>query len=953
MDEQQIRLKGQTIDPVAVPSPRRRAKPMHPLLRWGLIAVVFAAISALIYQLAKGEPSLTTEMQQQLYPLLSGLFIGGLTVLWLFHQTASDGRPKAEPKVWFFPALGGALTLIVAVLAYMCVGMWPVGEKSAMIIDMRYQYAPMFGRLRDMLLHGGSPLYAFQIGTGTSFIPLFGYYLASPLNVLIVLFPLKYLAEGILTITLIKITLIGASMTLCLQYVFKRRCYATVVAGMMYALTMYVLAYSWNVMWLDCVMSLPLCVMGFERLMRTGKYLLYVLTLAFTLIANYYIGFMVCIFLALYYLVYFFREERTGRQRAAGFGRFALGSLLGGGLAMIVLVPIALSLSSTSAAGGSLPGFETNFAVFDLIGRGLFQSSPTIRSGDLPNLYCGVLAVLALPIFATMKSIPLRRRLSYLGLLGALALSLVLKQVDLLWHGMHSPNDLPYRYSFLYCFVLVLIAYEVLCRIQDIRPAQLGLTVAGIALYLIVEEKFGTEKFSSVSLYVSFALIAIYAMIMLAAANRKIALRCGYMLMLVFVSTELLFNASASLQTVDGNEHYTDHEVFLDNEETDAVIEAVERMREIGDAAEGGAFYRMEFLPRITLVDTGLFNYRGITVFASSGSYNMTRFMGSLGYDVNGVNSQIYRSFMPTSDALLGIKYVALKNDLTNHPQLVKLDTVENDSTAYHIYENPYALPVGLVAKNDVKEWEHSYYNPVLTQNSLYQALTGNADEILQCQQIATDHSSATVSSEHAFNISGAQTVTFNAVVSERGQVYIQVDCRAAESIAVSGGGNKWSVNPKRPYIIDAGTLDAGTEVTVTVTTSGSCSGNVYVARLNADAFVQDTEALIANGMVVTSFTDTSISGTVHADEASVLCTTVPYDAGWTVKVDGRKVETFAVGSALLAVDLEPGDHEIVMSFFPRGFIAGIAISAASLACLVLLLVFQKKRGADVGRAHA
>ena len=951
MDEQQIRIDGQITEQAASSAPQRRAKPIHSLIRWGMIAVVFAAVAALIYQIAKREPSLTTEMQQQLFPLLSALFIGGLTVLWLYHQTAANIKRKAEPKAWFFPVLGGALTLIIAVLAYICIGMWPVGEKSALIVDLHHQYAPMFSQLRDMLLHGGSPLYSFEVGTGASFIPLFGYYLASPLNLLIVLFPQKYLAEAILVITLIKMALIGASMTLCVQYIFKRRCCAAMVAGIMYALSMYVLAYSWNIMWLDGVMFLPLCIMGFEHLMRTGKYLPYVLCLAYTLYSNYYIGFMICIFLVLYYLVYFLREERTKKEQAAGFGRFALGSLLGGGLAMAILIPIAMSLSSTSAAGGTLPSFKTNFAVFDLIGRGLFQSSPTIRSGNLPNLYCGVLVVLALPIFATMKSIPLRRRLSYVGLFGVLALSMVLRQADLLWHGLHSPNDLPYRYSFLYSFTLVLISFEVLCHIHEIRPAQLGFTVGGIALYLVVEEKFGTAEYSSISLYVSFALIVVYAVIMLAAMKKRIALRCAYMLMLVFVSTELLFNASVTFQTLNKNEYYTKHESYLDNEVTEAIVAAIDRVEEIGDDEANGAFYRVEFLPRRTLADTAMFDYRGITIFSSTESYNLTRFMGSMGYEINRINRHAYRSYMPAADSLLGIKYVILQSDLTAPPQLEKLETIEVGSAAYVIYKNPYALPVGFMSKSDVRDWTYSLYDPILTQNSLLQAMTGNESELMQEYQIATESSSATVRDVHAFNIKGAKTATFSSIVSERGQIYIDVDCRAAKSISVTSGSNTWKITPNRSYMIDAGTLEAGSEVTVSITTSGDCSGNVYVVRLNEEAFEQDLAALAANGMTVTLFSDTSISGTVHADEAGVLCTTVPYDAGWTVKVDGQEVEALAVGDALLAVDLEPGDHEISLHFYPRGLTLGIVVSAGSLACLVLLLVIQKKRGVNQARA--
>lgn len=916
-----------------------------------LFALVFAAVILVVYLLTKNTESLVTEAQKSLYPLLSGMLLGGLTVVWLYHQTSREERVDGEVKAWFFPVLTGALSLWVAVIAYICIGMWPVGEKSAMIVDMHHQYAPMLSQLRDMLINGGSIYYNLEIGSGASFIPMFAYYLASPLNVLLVLFPQAYLAEGILVITLIKMSLTGAFMALCMQYIFKRRNYTSVVIGLMYAFSMYMLAYSWDIMWLDCVMFLPLVIMGFERMMRTGKYLMYILTLAYTLFANYYIGFMVCIFLVLYYAVFFFRARRSLKKQMVGLARFTIGSLLGGGLAMCILLPAFLSLSSTSAAGGDMPDFATNFNVFEIIGRGLYGVEPTIRSGNLPNLYCGVLAVLALPIFATMSSIPLRRRLAYLGLFAVMASSLVINQLDLLWHGMHSPNDLPYRYSFLYSFAVLLIAYEVLYRIKDIKPIQIGASIFGIGVYLMLEEQIGTEGYSYISLYVSFALIVVYGIVMLLVSQRKMAAQAAYVLLALIVAGEMMFNASTAFVQMNANEHYTAHSSYLDNDKTKAVQATVDRMEAIGDAANFNDFYRMEFLPRRTTTDTALFGYRGISVFASTGSYEMTRFMGSMGYNVNGVNSQMFESFVPTSDSLMGLRYIALQVDLNNHPQLVKLEKVQVGEETYYIYENPYALSLGFMVDDMVKDWEYSYYDPMASQNSLFKYMTASTDNVMRCSQIrCLNENTAYVSGTCGFGINaGSQSAIFKATVEHEGRTFIHVDCRAADSITVSAGGNTWSVTTYQPYIIDAGNLAVGTEVTVTVTTKTGCGGNIHVASLNETAFKNYMSILSQNELTISSYTDSHLEGTIHVDKAGVMLTTLTYDEGWTVKVDGEEVETFAVGNALLGIDLEPGDHTIELDFVPKGFIPGVVLSVVSLVVLILFMIYLKRRDAGKG----
>jgi len=939
------------------------SKPSHDIVLYALIGVVVAAVVAMVFMMAGQFTTLVTDVQKTMFPVMSAILIGALAGIWLYNQTAGRLNSK-EPKAWVMPVLGGALTLCIAVSAYVCIGMWPAGEKSAMIVDLHHQYGPMISQLRHMMLNGGDMFYSFDIGTGTGFIPLFAYYLASPLNILLAFFPQAYLAEGILFITLIKMALTGALMTLCLQYIFKLRSALTIVVGIMYAFMMYMLSYSWDIMWLDCVMMLPLIIMGFERMMREGKYLMYIFSLAYALFSNYYIGFMLCIFLVLYYCVFFFRAKRHFRAQMIGFARFAIGSALGGGLAMCILLPAFLSLSSTSAAGGQMPAFATNFNVFELIGRGLYGVEPTIRSGNLPNTYCGVLAVLTLPIFATMKSISLRRRFAYLGLFAVMAISLVINQIDLLWHGMHSPNDLPYRYSFLYSFALLLIAFEVLYRIRDIRPVQIAASIFGIAVYLIVEENFGSGEYSYLSLYLSFALILVYGAVMFLVAQKKFAVRSASLLLLTVVAAEMLFNASLTFGQMNNNEHYTNHKDYLDNITTDAVQATVDRMEEIHVSTDGTNFYRMEFLPRRTTADTALFDYHGITNFASSASYNMTRFMGSMGYDVNGVNSQLYKSFVPTADSLMGIKYVALETDLTNHPQLRKIDTVhvtkpvENpiegqaavEERTYHIYENPYALSLGFMVKDGVKDWNYNYYDPMASQNSLFKTLTGTTDNVMVCQQITSLNPSAgSVNGVSAFSINGAQTAVFTAKVEQAGQVYIHVDCRAAKSINVSAAGNSWGVTTYEPWIIDAGYLEAGTEVTVTISSDNSCAGNVFVASLDSTVFDRDITSLKANSLQITDFSDSRLSGNIYAAENGVMMTTIEYDKGWTVKVDGQEVETFAIGDALLAVDMPAGEHTVEFSYTPTGFVPGVLLTVVSVLLLVFLQDYVRRRDGKKG----
>ena len=87
----------------------------------------------------------------------------------------------------------------------------------------------------------------------------------------------------------------------------------------------------------------------------------------------------------------------------------------------------------------------------------------------------------------------------------------------------------------------------------------------------------------------------------------------------------------------------------------------------------------------------------------------------------------------------------------------------------------------------------------------------------------------------------------------------------------------------------------------------------------------------------------TSLKGTIDVAENGILYTSIPYDAGWTVRVDGQKVETKSLNGSLMYIELDAGTHEIEMSFIPQGFIPGLMISAG---CLFILIVigFRRKK---------
>jgi len=181
-----------------------------------------------------------------------------------------------------------AFLLPFLIVSMICIKnqVYPFGENCILHIDMYHQYEPFFTELMDKLKNGGSLLYSFRIGLGSDFVSLFAYYLASPFNWLIVCIPKGYVIEFMTVLILIKTGLCGLTFVIYQKKHYGPVSYAGVIFAGFYALSGYMAAYYWNIMWLDCLVLAPLVVAGLERLVKKKDARLYCISLAISICFN-------------------------------------------------------------------------------------------------------------------------------------------------------------------------------------------------------------------------------------------------------------------------------------------------------------------------------------------------------------------------------------------------------------------------------------------------------------------------------------------------------------------------------------------------------------------------------------------------------------------------------------------------------------------------------------------
>ena len=228
---------------------------------------------------------------------------------------------------------------------YALLGIAPFGDRVLLIADARGQYLSYFALYQNLFAGKADWLYSFEKLLGGSLSGLYAYYLASPFNLFLLLFPRQELPLGVDLLILLKMSACGLTMALYLRERQGLRP-ASLLFTTAYALCGYNDAYAWCIMWIDAVVMLPLIALGIERLWRGKGPALYVLSLGLAIISCFYTGYMLCLFSVLYFLWRLYCDTPSLRQIPwKKLGQYALASLLAGGVSAGMLLPGFLALS--------------------------------------------------------------------------------------------------------------------------------------------------------------------------------------------------------------------------------------------------------------------------------------------------------------------------------------------------------------------------------------------------------------------------------------------------------------------------------------------------------------------------------------------------------------------------------------------------------------------------------
>ncbi len=939
-------------------------------------------------------------------------------------------------------ALAALIPALLFLLIYLVRGQYPFGDETVLVLDLNGQYVYFFGALRNTVLEGGSLLYSWSRSMGGEFIGMYAYYLASPLSYLVCLFPEERIQEFLLLLFMIKAAFCGGTMAFYLKKHSINMDKLTIIAfSVMYAMSAYCVVQQSNTMWIDAVMWLPLVICGLEELIRHGKYKMFVIFLALTLASNFYIGYMVCIFVLLYFFFYNLAHKDDGENNPCSeekhflksFIRVACFSLLAVGIAMVLLLSAYYSLQF-----GKNEFSNTNWDValridfFDILFKMLPSSYDTVRIDGLPFIYCGILTAILAQLFFCCKKISTREKILSGIMIAVFVLSFMITVLDLVWHGFQKPQWLNNRYSFIFCFFLISIAFKAFERIEHVGKQSIACVTAFIFMVAAIvqcfagpykdklvalkygpqEEKFVIHEYATVLLTV--VCLAIYVVILiLTARNQKRGAISGILLSVVCI--EVFLSGLCNVIDFDKDVTFTNYHKYSEYQEL--FTPATDTLH-----AFDASLYRSEKTHYRTSNDNMELGLRGLSGSTSTLNKSTIYFLHQMGYLASSHKSY-YKGGNAVGDSLLGIKYLVSDQDLSNlygEPVLTGEDfaahmgmTVEElaeatatskdlyknlDATMLNVYLNQYALSLAFASGsgiydinmknygNDFVDAEKypekyadiqnpdGYKNPFDRMNAIVTAILGEEETVeifkpatLVGDPVLSEGVTTREYREHIEYKKNGGTITYTYDVPENVELYLYFPTYFNRKVDISSPTMPifdetikagWKVDGiEKPDYCNDRLFDLGfstaTKYSLKVKINNTTQDGTfvvlkdtsYVYYLDKEVLEDAFSRIQAEQLIIDEdYKDDDFSGTITTlSDNRTIMTSIAYDEGWKVYVDGKQVEIKEALGALISFEIEDaGEHTLRLVYSPITYNAGLVITVVSCAAFVAIIILEK-----------
>lgn len=815
---------------------------------------------------------------------------------------------------------------------YLSIGIYPGSSRSILASDAFSQFANFHASFNNMMHGKQNILYTWNASLGLNYWSLISYYLGGIFTPIVFFFKNQNIPDALYLLTLLKIGAASLAFWFYAKQTYKLPQYSILTLSISYSLMSFITAHSELIMWLDIFMYLPLIILGINKVMDERKPLILFISYLLLFISNFYFGFMIGIFSVLYYLA---RLSTNSKRYLASIPMYLITSFLAGISSMIMILPALYDLRTNGETLTEISKFKTaGTAFFDIVIKNMIGVFDTTKYGSIPFIYVGLLPLIFCIYYFVSQKISLKQKIAYASIFVVLIISFYIEPLNLFWHGMHAPNMFLFRYSFLFSFLVVMLAgygWEKFTKEDQGKLVAIIVLLAvafSIAFFTSGKEAYLYATTSEFILTILF--LALYLVSIIFYQLKKIPKKNLTILLLLVVTGEAFLNTSFMINGILDDWNYASRSVFSEPypDYNFLVKEANEENKT--------SFKRLESLAPISSNDSFIYGYSGISMFSSIRNRHSSSLLNDLGYRSRGTNLNIrYQNNTLLMDSLMGIEHNISNQDVLKFG-FEKVST----KGKYDLYQNKYALPLGMMTDSTLYDIQLPESDNLGSQEALVNQLadlneeyfTFTTPKIVDSKNTEVTHNSDNSLTLNEIENNVAKDVTFDIFIPGGNQAYVSLFPKkfgdlgsSTATINTQGTSYKTQIGITGQYY-NLGYFEEDANVRFTLSFYGTPSIDLVeppVVLLDIQKYQSAMSAIAAKAV------DFKVSGRhanahIEIPEEQVLLTTIPFDEGWTVKINNKKVSTRAFEDGFLSFNVPSGTHDITLSFTPPGLILGV-----------------------------
>lgn len=868
-------------------------------------------------------------------------------------------------------AMSFLIPFLIVMFYFIFRGIYPFGNKTNLVADAWSQYIIFFDYANKIFKQGNLDglLYNFSKSLGGEMTSVWAYYLMSPLNILLIFFNHKNMTIAFWLITCLKYGLSGLSMSFLLNHTKRtHNNYLNIAFSVAYALNGWILANQINIMWLDAMIFLPLIIYGINNIFEGKPFYTYSIFIGLMLIINYYMSYMIIIFTILYVFILLNTYKDEFHVKMDHFIQYIYGNILGIGLSSVLILPTFFAVTQSKGAYSKVinssktlmkPSYNPLLQLTKFM-TGSFNMTQFPMSAA--NVFVGSFVLIMFLLYFINNRIALRERVSVLLVSIFMVCSFWFKPLILMWHGLQFPIWYMDRFSFLFVFLMIYVAYRNYNLDSFLTIKQLlYLLIIFVPTYVCLYVKYSHLIYlnsNQITITLIFTILSVLALL-LNKDNRNFTV-------FLLIVIEMIINASITLNGIS----FMKQNIYTDYlKTTQPVISNIKSKNK-------NKFYRIEKTFMSTKNDAMLLGYNGGTHFDSAFESQIPSFMRKVGFPAD-TGSTTYSNGTAVMDSLLSMQYFLDKNRLEEVPENKRINSIDMPYTdkpdlkkQYNkiasnkyidTYKNKYALPIAYMGSDKVLDFNMYSNYPLKLQQNMFNSLVGNHNnnKIFESQKFANIELNnlfpVYINNKKLYEQKDTRipsSVTYTVEAKTNDSYYLTLPGHMSDYADVTINGltlNQYAIY-SNTVAVNLGANNKGQTYKIVFQLKNNRTmpySQIQLYRLNQRNYVKGIKVLSENTFKEDVVKQEYIKGKINVTNSNrhLLMTSIPYSRGWNVYVDHKPAQQKKVFNTFIGINLKNGKHTVEFKYSQPYLKEGAIITSISIVMLIVLIFSYKKEG--------